>query len=75
MQGTNHLLHDSHPDQEGTMGPLTEKKRGANVASKKRIAKKKITSGNGNLKFSLTPLRIHMVREYAMPIRPSVRKT
>ena len=25
MQGTNHLLHDSHPDQEGTKGPLTGK--------------------------------------------------
>ena len=26
MQGTNNLLHDSHPDQEGTKGPLTGKK-------------------------------------------------
>ena len=25
MQGTNHLLHDSHPDQEGTKGTLTGK--------------------------------------------------
>ena len=25
MQRTNHLLHDSHPDQEGTKGPLTGK--------------------------------------------------
>ena len=25
MQGTNHLLHDSHPDQEGTKGPLIGK--------------------------------------------------
>ena len=25
MQRTNHLLRDSHPDQEGTKGPLTGK--------------------------------------------------